>query len=325
MNHPLKGTLLLSGLVTVLLVLVQFPTKQPSVLAETPRRASTRSTSRAIPFPAPVEFREDDSRGLQIKTWINDRGPFIFLIDTGAGLTLISRSVAGQARVQATGKTLAIQGPGNSGSIRTEEAILQRLAIGGIDNPLPNRGRVAVTTSLPAGVDGILDPTEAFQPLGFVLDFPNRRLGALDPISESLRNRQSPAEGAIVRWVSDPQGRRPFVQLNGKVTALLDTGGRFGLAVSSTAASRLGINMTSQRRTTTLNDITGGGFLVHRIQPATVWLESMVLDKIPTDLLENVPGDTPVLFGRDALRPFRVSFDPRSRLIEFAPAAEIED
>ncbi|MBI4749083.1 MAG: aspartyl protease family protein [Acidobacteria bacterium] len=325
MKHSLKSTLLLSGLVTVLLTLVQFPAEQPSALAETPGRASTRSVTRAIPFPAPVEFREDDSRGLQIKTWVNDRGPFIFLIDTGAGLTLISRSVAGQARVQATGKTLVLQGPGNSGPMRTEEAILQRLAIGGIDNPLPNRGRVAVTTSLPTGIDGILDPTEAFQPLGFVLDFPNRRISALDPVSDTLRNRQPPVEGAIVRWVSDPQGRRPFVQLNGKVTALLDTGGRFGLAVSSTAANRLGITVTPGRKTSTLNDINGGSFVVHRIQPATIWLDSMVLERIPTDLLENVPGDTPVLFGRDALRPFRVSFDPRSRLIEFAPAAEIED
>ena len=50
---------------------------------------------------APIRLR-DESSGLLASGWINGAGPFVFAIDTGAGVSLISRSVVEQARLQAT-------------------------------------------------------------------------------------------------------------------------------------------------------------------------------------------------------------------------------
>ena len=41
---------------------------------------------------APIRLR-DESSGLLASGWINGAGPFVFAIDTGAGVSLISRSV----------------------------------------------------------------------------------------------------------------------------------------------------------------------------------------------------------------------------------------
>src|SRR5918992_3803040 len=51
-------------------------------------------------LPAPVSFRESDSRGLLVRTWVNGAGPFTFALDTGAGATLLSPRAAGEARVE---------------------------------------------------------------------------------------------------------------------------------------------------------------------------------------------------------------------------------
>jgi hypothetical protein len=50
-----------------------------------------------------------------------------------------------------------------------------------------------------------------------------------------------------------------------------------------------------------------------------VSIGSLVLEKVPTDILIGAHEGAPVIIGRDALYPFRLTFDPASRLIEIAP------
>jgi hypothetical protein len=45
----------------------------------------------------------------------------------------------------------------------------------------------------------------------------------------------------------------------------------------------------------------------------------MALRNVPTDILYGVGAGAPILLGRDALRPFRLTFDPLNRLIQIAP------
>ena len=49
-----------------------------------------------------------------------------------------------------------------------------------------------------------------------------------------------------------------------------------------------------------------------------VVLGGMVLENVPTDVLTGAAPGTPILLGRELLRPFVVSFDPRARLIRIA-------
>ena len=50
--------------------------------------------------------------------------------------------------------------------------------------------------------------------------------------------------------------------------------------------------------------------------------ELLVLRGVPTDLLVRAEKGAPVILGRDALRPFRLSFDPVNRLVMLDPAED---
>lgn len=97
----------------------------------------------------------------------------------------------------------------------------------------------------------------------------------------------------------------------------------FGLALSEQATKSLGILVNIRREASDgVYDIAGGSLPARRINPVTVYIGSLALHKVPTDFLSGVNAAAPNLLGHDALRPFRLTFDPLNRLIEFAPEYE---
>ena len=272
------------------------------------------------PLPAPARFREVGGRGLLVRTWVNGSGPYDFAIDTGAGATIISRQVAAEARVAvSTGSPVRLSGlSGRRGAV-AREATLRSLAVGDAGNLLPARGLFIVADSLPEDLDGVLDPTECFQPLGYVINFTAETLRAFDPRETPLRLSDRPPDGAVVAWLTEGGSRRPFVMLGEGRRALVDTGSGFGLAVTEQAARSLGLLSARGRRREGVLDLGRGQVDAKRIQPATVHVGPLALRGVPTDLLAGASPDAPVLLGRDALRPFELTFDPVNRLIRFAP------
>ncbi|HST53083.1 MAG TPA: aspartyl protease family protein [Pyrinomonadaceae bacterium] len=269
----------------------------------------------------PVSFRESGSRGLLVNTWVNGAGPFTFAVDTGAGATILSPRVAGAARVEVEegGRGIEVGGLSGASAGGGQKAFPREIALGSRENMLPARGLAIVAPGLPADVDGILDPSEAFYPLGFVIDLPNNEISFFDPRSRPLRTGDAPRGGAVVPWLTDGRSRRPFVMLGEGRRALLDTGSSFGLAVDESAARSLGILSTGGRQRAGARDIAGGEISSSRVRAATVSVGPLVLRGVPTDFLERAEKGAPVLLGRDALRPFRITFDPASRLIMFDP------
>ncbi|MDT4896361.1 MAG: hypothetical protein QOH25_1438 [Acidobacteriota bacterium] len=283
--------------------------------------AHLRVQSAVAKLPRAVRFREVEGSGLLVSVWINDAGPYTFAIDTGAGATIISRRVADQARVAVSGKRpVMIGGLSGAGGVASYEAIVRSLAVGDEQNILPSKGLVIITERLAPGVDGVLDPVEAYWPLGFEIDMVRGEMTAFDTRLNSLRRASTlPPDGTIVSWLMDNQSRRPFVMLEGGKRALLDTGSGFGLAVTEDAASSLGIILGRGRGRGDVRDLAGGSIPAHRISPTTIRIGALVLRGIPTDLLPNARAGSPILLGRDALRPFRLSFDPVARLIRIVP------
>jgi hypothetical protein len=289
-------------------------------------RKSERETSKkdrqvGVRLPVAVRFREESGRGLLVSVWVNSAGPYTFAVDTGAGATILSKRVMDEARVSQSGKRpLMIGGISGTGTVAGQEVLLRSLAVGAQDNILPSSGLVIVTERLAPDIDGVLDPTEAYWPLGFEIDMPRGELTAFDPRSTPLRRNQNfPGDGTIVPWLTDGQSRRPFITLEGGRRALLDTGSGFGLALTEEAAMSLGIMPGRGREHQNVRDLGGGYVAAHRILPSTVRLGALVLRGIPTDLLPNARSGSPILLGRDALRPFRLTFDPINRLIRIVP------
>jgi predicted aspartyl protease len=274
----------------------------------------------AQPLPFAARFRLVEGRGLIVNTWINNRGPYKLAIDTGAGATILSGQVAQSANVRVrAGRPTTIGGLSGAAAGTGHEAKLESLAIGDKNNYLPAQSIVIITNSLPDGVDGVIDPTESYWPFGYTIDFQGGTISAFDPRSTPLRVTDSPSGGAVVPWIFEGATRRPFVSLDNGRKALIDTGSGFGLALSEAEAQRLGIIPRARSSSNEVRDLGGGRVAAHRIAPLTVRIGSLALRNVPTDLLYGVKAGAPILLGRDALKPFKIVFDPLNRFISFAP------
>ena len=263
----------------------------------------------------PVPLRDDEEHGLLAKGWINGAGPFVFAIDTGAGASIINRRVVDEARLQVTkSRRPLVGGLSTSPIVSDQEARITGLALGKPGNRVSASVTAAVVASLPRAIDGILDPTEVFNPLGYSIDLPNRELRAFDTSSRGLNVNQQPLDGAVVRWVREAGNHRPFVKLGDGRLALVDTGSALGLALNDGRSSHRSEGMRVSQ------DLGGGRVQSRRVAPQTVNIGALVLNGVPTDVLSGVAPGTPIILGRGALFPFRITFDPASRLIAFEPA-----
>lgn len=259
-----------------------------------------------------MRLRDVRGRGLIVSVWVNSAGPFAFAVDTGAGATIVSKRVAAAAQLRVrTDRTRSIAGL--SGRATTaHDAALRTLAVGESTNYVSGSRDVVVTSALPGDIDGVLDPTEAFSPLGYVIDIPRLELSTFDAQVAPLRIDDRPDDGAVVRWLWRGPTRRPFVQLDNGDRALIDTGSSLGLAIATNSSfDRRGVSYS--------RDIGEGQISSRRVQPTTVAIGALTLRNVPTDVISGAHADAPVLLGLSALRPFRLVFDPVNRLIEIAP------
>jgi aspartyl protease len=257
----------------------------------------------------PIKLRDERDRGLLATGWINGRGPFFFAIDTGAGVSLISRSVVERAGLRVTNSTRPLVGGLSTSPISSnQETRLSGLALGQPSNRISTSAIAAIVPNLPDQIDGILDPTDVFAPHGYSVDLPNRLLRVFDG---RLRTTDVPQDGAVVRWVGTD---RPFVRFSDGRLVLLDTGSGFGLALNE-ARSGAGRNHGDN----TMADLGGGRIQYRPIAPQRVSIGALVLNGVPTDVLTGVAPGTPIILGRRALFPFKITFDPVSRLISFEP------
>lgn len=264
---------------------------------------------RAADVMAPVRLKDERERGLLAQGWINGAGPFVFVIDTGAGVSLISRNVAAQTRLAVTkSRRTLVGGLSTSPIASNEETRISGLALGQRGNNAPGSFTAAVVESLPGSIDGILDPTDAFRPYGYSVDIPNRELRVFET---RLRVTDVPKDGAVVRWVGTD---RPFVRLSDGRLALIDTGSILGFALNEPGRAAGSNHIT--------HDLGGGSIQSRRVAPQTVSIGALVLNKVPTDVLTGVASGTPIILGRGALFPFKITFDPASRLIAFEPTEE---
>jgi hypothetical protein len=286
-----------------------------------PRSVAARVCSVNL-LPRPARFRLEKETGLLVRVWLDGSGPYIFAIDTGAGLNVITERVAGASRLRVQTVRSTIMGGLSSARISSNrEAVIGQMAVGDLGNNLPTQKSALIVPSLAPGIDGILDPTDSYAPLGYSIDISNEVIEAVDPDSVDSLKRESAVEGAVVSWLRSGGSNRPFVRLGDGRLALLDTGSGFGLAVSERNAVIVGRN-GGRVNTEGVRDIGGGTIFSRRVSPTTISIGELVLRGIPTDILSKMDSEVPVILGRDALYPFKITFDPRRRLIEFVTSAE---
>ena len=90
----------------------------------------------------PFRLAGGDNPLILIPAMVNDRGPYEFILDTGAGTSLVSKRLAGSLGLIATGMR---EGAGAGGRVQVELASLDSLTVGGARRePMP----VAITAEV---------------------------------------------------------------------------------------------------------------------------------------------------------------------------------
>jgi hypothetical protein len=269
--------------------------------------------------PLPARLRVEKDRGLLLVTWINGRGPYLFAVDTGAGMNLITQKVANESQLTIRNiPPTKLGGLSGVTTTSTREAIINEIGLGDRSNIVHSSKAAVIVPFLPSGVDGILDPTDIYSPFGYSIDIPNGRIAALD---SDFQAPPLSGEGAIVPWLRTGDLTRPFVRLGDGRLALVDTGSSFGLAVNGRDAlirDSLGRPQPSEGT----RDIGGGFITSRRVAPTTISIGELVLRHVPTDILFGIDDDAPVILGRELLNPFKISFDPQRRLIQFTASGK---
>lgn len=283
--------------------------------------AASRSSDQVA--PRAVRLRVEKARGLLVTTWINGSGPYVFAVDTGAGMNLVTQRVVDDARLSTRSIPPTIIGGLTAATTKsTREAVLNQLSLGERSNTLPSKAAIVVTV-LPYGIDGVIDPADVFSPFSFSIDMPNQRIEVFSYTSASRQRTPLLGEGAVVPWVHLRGSSRPFVRLGDGRLALVDTGSGFGLAVNERDSIVVGPRRGHQSAAGA-HDIGGGPIGSRRVAPTTISIGDLVLRGVPTDILFGVTDDAPVILGRDALYPFKITFDPKRRLIEFVTSEKRE-
>jgi predicted aspartyl protease len=267
-----------------------------------------------------IRLRHNEDHGLLVKTWINGKGTYTFALDTGAGAIILSKRVAQEAKVTATGRSINLSGLSGISKSRAQQATISSIAIGNKSNLIQQSNAVLITEHLPEDLDGILDPAELYKEIGFIIDIPNATLSTFDPYKNPIRLADAPADGAVVQWLDDRDSSLPLVSLSNRHRALIDTGSRLGLGLNIDVARSFGIKPTDiVEDDDHALDVGGGQVRIRKVRPITVNIGQMVLRNVPTNLILDASSNAPIILGRELLQPFQLSFDPVNRLIKLDP------
>jgi hypothetical protein len=110
--------------------------------------------ARVVARPLPAHFRVQKETGLLVRVWLNGSGPYIFAIDTGAGLNVITERAAGESRLPVRSVRPTLMGGLTVARISSSrEAVVGQMAVGDRSNSLTSQKTALIVPSLAPGVD----------------------------------------------------------------------------------------------------------------------------------------------------------------------------
>jgi predicted aspartyl protease len=275
--------------------------------------------------PMPITFRLAGGAPLIVlPVFVNDRGPFAFILDTGASLCIVTPSLASEVGIVALATQ---QGHGGAGPVSLGVGSADSIALGharahgvrvGITDEL-----LRIAATIGAGVDGALG-------YEFLRDF---RL-TLDYKSQTVEL----AQGSGSTKASNPWGpalpfrlahsSKPLILLDAYVDDLgpfnfaLDTGASTTV-VSPSLASRLNVRLTA------IPDVTAGGGSIKassarvrslRVGSNAAYEFDVAVTGAP-DIVSTVVGQKlDGILGYNFLRLYRVLIDFPNGQLHFTPS-----
>ncbi len=271
---------------------------------------------------ATVSTRSDLAMRMTVPVTINGRGPYHFVVDTGADRTVVSRELAASLKLK-TGQGATLHSM--SGVAQVATVTVPSLTIA---------GQTTTDINAPAlegaylGANGLLG-IDTLKKRRIVMDFAKRTLSVLasnereqydpDTIVVTARSRF----GQLVLVDADVDGT--------SITVIIDSGAESTIGNSALRKLLAKRNRKLEFFKTELIDVTGGRMPAQvasagRLRIAGLTLNNVVIafaDAHPFKRfgLEERPA---MLLGMDTLRAFRrVSVDFKERKVRFLPPGEV--
>lgn len=263
-------------------------------------------TTRLATSPATVEMEVSSGRPM-IQLEVNGQGPYRFVVDTGAGLSVIDDGIATELGLEVVGSQ-QLQSPGSPGRIQGRRVRAARLETGPLTIERPTLATMDLAAYSAGTIDGVLGRPH-FAGLLLTLDYPNARIvlaeGVLDPGSPEVMAMDLSA--GSVRVAIDLAGRSfPMV---------IDSGSPGGFSLPKALEPELALRAPAQPGPTI--DLVGGSHESWKAElDGTIVLGEQRYDE-PRITLVSYADDFGNI-GMQVLRELRVTLDQASSLIAFA-------
>jgi predicted aspartyl protease len=253
---------------------------------------------------------------LFIEVKVNDKGPFRFLVDSGADRSVISLALAERLQLP-LGEAKKLQGMAGTMMVPTvfiESLALGRSVIEGITAP--------ALSGRDLGADGLIG-IDALADQRLLLDFEAKTITVQDSRQPSPK-----LEGEIVVTARRRKGQLILTEASvgdTKVSAVIDTGSEITLGNLALQKRFLGRRAAEALPTITMLSVTGQTLTAHVATLTEVHIGGVVLKNVTIAFADAPPfrlfglDREPALFlGSDLLESFRrVSLDFRNRKVRF--------
>jgi predicted aspartyl protease len=264
----------------------------------------------------PLLGRAVDGR-LSIEVTIEGRGPWPFILDTGASHTAIAQPLAVEFGFEPTGVLYDVQTL--TEEIRSERLVLSDVRAGGVTATHLDVVVVDTPTDLDLNLFGLLG-NDMFDGRTLRIDVANAMLtlDAPAPVHEDARlypDRNVPVGEAVLR------------RARGPVHALIDTGSAFSI-INSRLAQRLrqdgprlrfdvmGASRLARRETDT------DAVRIDRFRIGGVCGAGLVAVRADVDVFRDMgwAGEPAMIIGMDALQGAVITLDHETGVVEISPA-----
>jgi predicted aspartyl protease len=300
----------------------------PAARAQEPSRADPPSKQLFEPLsPAtlddgliiqgdPITARELQSR-MTVPVVVNGKGPFRFIVDSGADRTVVGRSLAASLSLPSAGSAVLNS---MTGSSRVELAAIGRLDLGGtnvrnIKAPLLDERHLGAQGIL--GIDALVDQR-------VLLDFDRNQV----VVQDARRRAAAPLPGEIV--VTARRRRGQLILTEGEIAgrqvdAVIDTGAQVSVGNMALRRKLFGNRPVDSTKLATLTSVTGETLKAEVIVARRLSFGKLAMNDVPLVFVDAPPfalfglSDRPaLLLGADILQAFRrVSLDFRRKRVRF--------
>ena len=256
-----------------------------------------------------IAFRIDAHDRMTVPVRLGGKGPYRFLVDTGADRTAVSTALATELGLT-IGRTAILHSVTGTSEVKTVSIPTLQLThnrVTSVEAPLLERAHM--------GADGILG-VDSLRSQRVIFDFRTRMIS----IVPSVRKMERDEEGTIVVRGKLRRGHLivTSAKANGaRLTVVLDTGsemtmGNAALRAQLEARGRLGTPEAIEMMSVTGQKLKGEGFYLKRLEIGKVVLEDLMVLFADAPIFSSLDlDDRPaVLLGMNAMRAFdQISID----------------